>query len=208
MWEKFKSEFARHPYIFIGVAVAVIIFFFWGGGSSKSSGTSGISAEMATAIATSAQANAQLQADQYALQGQEAGFNAAVTINDSNNSTAYSIAQLQSATAQYAIGQQTSQATIASQTLQNHDNFVLASQNSAEDWITHLETAHLGVPTNLVTSGLVDVSNTTANAIAAKAKTTGVQALGNFNPGSNGMQGAGNSTNPSNSGGDGTVGNN
>lgn len=209
MWEKFKANFEKHPYIFVGVAVAVILFIFWGSGSKASSQQSGISAEEATAIATSAQANAALQADTDQLQAQEAGFNAAVTINASNNSTAYSIAQLSSAVATFAIGQKTAQESIAAGAQSDHDNMVLASQNSAEDWLTHLETAKLAVPKNLVVTGLAEVSDATAQAAAKSTKPTLIQTiLGSFNPGSNGMQGAGNSTNPSNSGGDGTVSNN
>lgn len=93
MWEKFKAQVEKHPYIFGGVALVVVALIFFGGksGGSSSGGTSAISAAESQAIADSAQANAQLQLSHD--QVQVAGLNDATqqAINAQNTAAAVNI---------------------------------------------------------------------------------------------------------------------
>lgn len=168
MWEKFKAQLEAHPYLFGGVAIAVLFFIFYGGfgSSGGTGGTSAISAAEAQAIADSAQANAQLQLssdqmntaiqtshDQVLMNGQDVA--AAQAINESNNAAAVQAAQIAASANQYNDDTSVKLAGIQSAAQHDLENSILSSQNSAQDWITKLETSvkNYQLPNTISTAG-------------------------------------------------------
>lgn len=168
MWEKFVRQLEAHPYIFGGVALGVVILIFWGGsGGSSGSSTSAISAAESQAIADSAQANASLQLSNDQVQMNAQNDNAAVTINGQNTSTAQAIndantaatvqaAQIAASANSYNDDTAVKLAGVQAGSQGDLEQAILSSQNSAQDWITNLETnvKKYQLPNSIQVSGL------------------------------------------------------
>lgn len=185
MWEKFKHQFSKHPYIFGAVGVAVVIFIFYGGSKATNAGgtsTSAISAEESQAIADSAQANAQLTLAQDQVQTQIAATNASVAIDAQDDATSQAIYANQTAAA-VTVNQANDTATLGLAQLgyaaQNQTEAdVLQSQSDAEGFIEYLEKNFKVYPQDLQTVGLV-----TGSSPQAAPVTNTVVFGGGYNPG-------------------------
>lgn len=162
-WEKVKE----HPAIFAGVAGIVLLFIFWPKASTTASSGTADQASIANSIATSAAANADVQSATLGANTQVAGIDASRDVALDQDATALALANVSA-----GVNNSNNSALLAANTNNNATELSLAalvnsSQDSAQKFITGLETAHLSSPTVSTTGG--NFGATTAPAVVQAA---------------------------------------
>lgn len=141
-FERVIDNVKSHPVLYASVAAVVAIYFLWPHGTAATTANTADAA----AIAAAAQASSQLQLGQDQVQIAQSNAAAALAMNDANNANRLALANV--AASINTVNQNaalTSSLAQTAATVHAGDN-VIASQNSAQSFISDLVKAGFGSP--------------------------------------------------------------